>query len=244
MSMNTDLVFKKRRHFTPSFCRQIVWAIIEDGWAFFAQRLTLDNFVGVHPEDIRYPRSDLIEIDQCIRRGTPIIRASFPTSWTSETTHYPTGSLAPSAFPTIISGPTTPSIVSSVTTGTPATRRTGQPPTGPRPPVQLRTSDIHPTIKAAMAPYLQKFKSVKLTQMLNHLNLTLNDLPTLPPAVQGTTGICYNYILGHCTHSACQHMDGHVRSSDVTEESSVPTGPWFFFGSAHARIGYISSYRR
>ena len=66
ISMNTDLVFEKRHHFTPSFCRQIVWAIIEDGQAFFAQRLTLDDFIGVHPEDIRYPRSDFIEIDQCI----------------------------------------------------------------------------------------------------------------------------------------------------------------------------------
>ncbi len=212
-SMNSDLVFEKRRHFTPSFCRQIVWAIIEDGRAYFAHRLTVDNFLGVHPDDITYPRSDLIEIDHCIRRGSPIIRASFPMSWSvgSHTPH--AGALSAHTLPTIITGVQTPSVVSGVTTGTAQTRRTGQTPT-----VNLRTTDIHPAIHAVMGPYLQKIKSVKLTAMLNHVNLTMDDLPTLTPQVSGATGICYNYILGHCTHPDCRHKDGHVKATDVTDE--------------------------
>ena len=101
-------------------------------------------------------------------------------------------------------GTAAPSVVSGITTG--STR-------APRPPVTIRTNDIHPKIKTAMEPYIAKNKGVWLSAILSFVNLTIEDLPKLGTNVGS---ICYNCILGHCKMEQCQHEHVHVR--DITEE--------------------------
>lgn len=150
---------------------------------------------------------------------TPIIRSSFPAAWypggvsraaaaTSTTANALLGTTAPVQSITAPTGGATPTVVSGITTGT--TR-------APKPPITIRTSDIHPSIKAAMEPYIAKNKGVYLTAMLNHLNLTMDDLPKLGEGVVGgASSICYNFILGRCNVEQCQHE--HVHSRDITDE--------------------------
>ena len=79
-------------------------------------------------------------------------------------------------------------VVSGITVGSTRTQR---------PPATIRTTDIHPQVKMAMEAYIVKNKGVYLTAILNHVNLTLDDLPKVGPEVlTGNNGICYNYILG------------------------------------------------
>ena len=84
--------------------------------------------------------------------------------------------------------------------------------------MKIRASNVHPMIKQAMEPYIAKIKALKLSQMLGHVNLTLDDLPTLPATVNGASSLCYSYVLGLCTHAACPHAEGHVKAMDIPDE--------------------------
>ena len=152
-TMNSDLVYEQRQtFFTVLFCRQIVWAVLAESRVFFSRRLSVDDFTGVHPDDVEYPRSQLLSIIANVRDGTPIVRGSFPSAW------YPpghvqgliTGSTAGNSarvtsapVPSIATtqGGTTPTVVSGLTTGSTRT---------PRPPIEIRGANIHPKIKQAM----------------------------------------------------------------------------------------------
>jgi hypothetical protein len=79
--MNSDYVLRRRETFGPLFCRQIVWAIIEESREFFSQRLSPDDFIVDHPEDVKFARSRVIRIDDNVRDGIPIARSSFPPAW-------------------------------------------------------------------------------------------------------------------------------------------------------------------
>jgi hypothetical protein len=217
-TMNSDLVYEQRQtFFTVLFCRQIVWAVLAESRVFFSRRLSVDDFTGVHPDDVEYPRSQLLSIIANVRDGTPIIRGSFPAAW------YPPGHVQGSAnvsaageraargtsapVPSVSTVPagTTPTVVSGLTTG--STR-------APRPPIEIRANNIHPKIKQTMEPYILKHRAVYLTAMLNHANLTLDDLPR--PTVAGAGSVCYNFILGRCAAEQCQHE--HVNANDVSDE--------------------------
>ena len=216
--MNSDLVYEQRASFSVLYCRQIVWAVLMESRVYFSQRLSVDDFIGVHPDDIRFPRSNLLTVVNQVQDMAPITRSSFPTAWfpagatrTATTSAGATalfGTAAPVQSITAPAGGATPTVVSGITTGTAKT---------PKPPITIRASDIHPAIKAAMEAYIAKNKGVYLTAMLNHLNLTLEDLPTLGPDVMGgPNGICYNFILGRCNVDHCQHE--HIHGRDVTDE--------------------------
>lgn len=212
-TMDSEHVYDRRRYFTPLLCRQIVWAIIEDGRSYFSQRLNQDDFIGVHPDDIKYPRCSVIEIEPNIRHQVPLVRASFPPSWmiSSKKKDSTTSGTVPPVQGLMV---TTPSVISAVTLGS----GTGQS-QGTRPPGQIRTTNIHPTIKTTMEPYIKKFQNVHLNKLLTFCRLTIDDLPTLPPTVStGSGGICYNFILGKCTHAGCQHKDGHINASDISDD--------------------------
>ena len=218
-TMQSDLVYEHRNKFTALFCRNIIWAIVDDGRHYFSQRMTLDDFAGKYPEDVTYPRSNLIEIEPNVRRGIPIVRFSFPATWAATLERNPPSAQASrtqASIPPVVvsSGGTQPSVVSGVTMGSRNTR-TPQP---PRPRISIRAHDVHPTIKTTMEPYIAKLQSIRLNQMLSKLNLTVDDLPTLPAAVSGTPDICYNYVLGFCTLDSCRHQDGHVRAENITDE--------------------------
>ena len=56
--MSKQSLADKNQFFTPLFCRQVLWAIIDDGRAYFDNTLLPSNFVGP-PEDIDFPVSVL-----------------------------------------------------------------------------------------------------------------------------------------------------------------------------------------
>lgn len=216
-TMEPDFVYERRHFFSPLYCRQLVWAIIEEGRAYFSKRLSPDNFVGIDPYDIRYPRSTLSELCGMVRHQTPIIRSSFPDEWAMTTTRTRAattssgGTAMAAPVPSITTGTQAPSVVSALSTGT-GTRTTNT--QGTRTPVTIRATNIHPTIKALMEPHIAKWRGVLLGAMCDHLNISLDDLPKLP----GESALCYNFVLGRCVIAGCNHRDGHVNASDITDE--------------------------
>ena len=218
-TMNSEGVYELRHLFTATMCRQIVWAIIEYGRSYFAQRMSVNDFAGVHPDEISYPRSFLIELEPMIRTLTPVIRTSFPVSWSSAGLALPIGSATTTHTtqhpPSVVGGQGGATVVSGMTHSTSPMARKGG---AQQAPVKIRASNVHPTIKQAMEPYIAKIKALKLSQMLGHVNLTLDDLPTLPATVNGASSLCYSYVLGLCTHAACPHAEGHVKATDIPDE--------------------------
>ena len=70
---------KKRRLFTAQLCREIVWAIIDNGRAFFNQVLTWNEVRGGGYVD--WPMATLDNILLNIKRIQPIGMADFPPQW-------------------------------------------------------------------------------------------------------------------------------------------------------------------
>ena len=209
--MNSDRVTERQHAFTPVFCRQVIWAIVEDGRAYFSQQMTAEDFVGVHPDDIEYPESTLDELKPHLRNQSPIFRSSFPPQWSHPTPEAATreGRQATGQFPVANVMVSPASVVSGLSAPT-AT----QTQTVPRPTVTIRPT-THPKIKQVFATYIQKFGSVRLLQLLNSMNLTLADLPSLSSLASDTT-LCYNFVLGRCAHSGCQHK--HVPQEEIPDE--------------------------
>jgi hypothetical protein len=107
----------------------------------------------------------------------------------------------------------TPSVFSALSTGSAAgTAPSAQQQQKP----QMQAINVHPTIQAVMPAYVQKFHSIRLLQMLTSLNLTLDDLPTLPTADSTPAPLCYNYVLGKCVHDRCQHR--HIPVAEITND--------------------------
>ena len=196
-TMDSEHVYDRRQYFTPLFCRQVIWAIIEDGRSYFSARMSPDDFIGIPPTEIAYPESTLLEIEPHIRHQTPIVRSSFPIQWlggqkahqgTERHGHDGQSLLPPVATISAGSSLPTPSVFSALTTGSAAGTAASTQQHKP----QMRSTNVHQTIRTAMSAYVQKFRSIRLLQMLSSLNLTLDDLPTLPNADGTPAPLCYN----------------------------------------------------
>ena len=212
-TMESEYVYERRQFFSPLLCHQMVWAIIEEGRAYFAQRMSPDDFIGVNHYDIVYPKSGVIKLDDFIRHQAPILRSSFPATWNSigALARRSQGDTQSTLLPvaSITTGTTTPTVVSGLSAGTGARTAATH-----RPLPKIRTTNIHPMIKTVMEPYIPKCKGNLLGPMMEHLGITIDDLPKLP----GETRICYNYVLGKCTHQYCKHKDGHINASEITDD--------------------------
>lgn len=157
----------------------------------------------------------------------PLLRSSFPIQWMQSTqgqevwvnqTTQAQQSLLPLGFS---QGGSTypPSVISGITTtmsnaNMPQQQQQQQQQMPPQ--VQIRQTNIHPIIKTAMSAYVQKFRSIRLTQLLASLGLTLADLPTLPSMALSETSLCYNFVLGKCVHNGCQHK--HAAATEISDE--------------------------
>jgi hypothetical protein len=72
-------VYALKAKFSPENCRQITWAILDDGRAYFDDVKTTLDFQG--PERVMFSQSYLIDILSSIWYATPVKRASFPDEW-------------------------------------------------------------------------------------------------------------------------------------------------------------------
>ena len=102
-----------------------------------------------------------------------------------------------------------PTVVSALSTGT----RTAATPTT-RQPIRIRAANVHGIIKELMDAHISQCKGVALGPIMEHLHMTIDDLPKLP----GERAICYNYILGRCVHASCRNREGHLNASDIPDD--------------------------
>ncbi len=236
-AMEDTPVFVMRRNFSPLLCRQITWAIIEDGCRYFSRILTKRHFdASTGGGAIVFPKSLLDDINQAAVYHTPINRPSFPSEWKpdyqgnrkraaptagSQGSSGTTAPLIRSQYtPTaIIQGSTTPSVVSGLTQGSTTGSKRLRRDTNPK-ITGVRETDIKPDLKTLTRAHLRKYPYLNLKQVLEHSNMSFADLPKLDAYMNnGHNTLCYNYVLGHCTSQLCHYKDrgGHAPAEKITD---------------------------
>ena len=212
-AMNSDYVLERRSHFTALFCRQVVWAIVEEGRAYFSKRMSPDDFAGVNPYDLKFPRSSLHTLEDFVRQQTPILRGSFPASWEGRGLVSGTRTIMPPTvappMQSVQLGSVTPTVVSGISANT-GQRTAGG--TNQR-AVVIRSTNVHQAIKTVMEPFIARCNGTLLGPMLERLNITVADLPQIPGR-----RVCYNFVLGRCSQNGCRNRDGHVNVADLPED--------------------------
>lgn len=218
--LDSDKVSENYSKFTPLLCRQIIWAILDDGREYFNNPLMPDDFAVPLGTIIKYPKSELDEFFHAVKIQTPIIIGSFPDQWQprperpTRTPAIPPGvPLASSGVPLTVSGSS--SVAGSTHTG--ASSLTGAT-SGSRTPT-IQQTNIHPKIKAAMGPFITRVGRLQISRIMALASVTWNDMPKLPAYLDGDTNkLCYNFVLGKCNPKYCTHKTGHASSTDVTDE--------------------------
>ena len=227
--LDSESVTANSHNFTPTICRHITWAILNDSRQYFFRTVTVDSFSS---GQVRWPTSLLMQvIGADVHACREIAMGNFPAKWLpvlhsgagnkavgqtargadfSHISSFPPAGLPPA--PTMNTW--SPAGVPTSTTGeralaTPADR-----------PVHIRQSDIHPTIKALMSPYITHFRSVQFRNLLRAANVTEQALPTLPQFnSSGRNNLCYSYILGKCQGRACGRMNvGHAQATALPND--------------------------
>ena len=252
--MNDTPIFVQRKNFSPLLCRQMTWAIIEDGRRYFSRIMTRRHFDDAEEDEepITFPKSLLDDVAQAALYMTPINRPSFPAEWRPEyvgtkkrsgTTgtggsFNGTGLIVPPATaPTgMIHAVQTPSVISGMSQG--STQGSTQSAKRQRRAPQItgvRQTDIHPKLKMLTMGHLRNHAYLHLKQVLDHSNMTFADLPTMTSYMEnGRNTICYNYILGQCTSQFCHYKKGHVPVEKISDtfademvaKLDIPFGQW------------------
>lgn len=76
--LKEDMVVQASMAFTPFYCRQITWAIIDDMKSYFAKRLMPEQLKSGY---VSFPKSKLADIFSDIQFQRPIFRRTLPYSW-------------------------------------------------------------------------------------------------------------------------------------------------------------------
>ena len=229
--LDSDTVSEKWHFFTPLLCRQIVWAILDDGREYFSQTM-LPNKFEVSPSAaafIRYPISSLEELIRPIRNQAPIIRANFPSQWLAKQDtrrEHTQGSGSGNRIYGDIQPPITMVSHSSNSQPSPGQASTrssvssmtsaAAPNTGGR---SVRQADMHPTIKAVMGPYMNRIGRLQITRIMALAETSWEEMPRIPKFVDNdTNNLCYNYVLGKCNPRFCHHKTGHAHVNEIPDE--------------------------
>jgi hypothetical protein len=230
-------VEEKRQDFTSTLCRQIVWAILDDGRVFFNKRLHPDRF-QLPVSQILFPTLVLEAIYPNVHWQEPINR-NIPMQWMTQ------GAVqdwhrddAPrdlrtgfSGVPVAFSLPTHPQMQHLAGgAGVGYQQSVVVPPPPPAPPGPLpkfpparqgvddRLGQVHPVLKLHLEEYHHAFRgSMMFSKILQAANLQWTDLPTLPGFVddRGRNMICFSHICGPCTFRPCRLRKGHVPKEQI-----------------------------
>lgn len=220
--LDSESVFANAQNFTAQICRQITWAVLNDSRQFFFRTLTTDDFSAGR---VTWPTSLLMQIVGADVHACREIRmGNFPDKWGPRSTvgSLVTGSSAKgTAQGTTYTGAVPAGLPPALPTtfpGSPPAVTQGVGSSNER-PVFIRQTDIHPTIKALMSPYITHFKSVQFRLLCKAAGVTEADLPTLPKYVaNGRNGMCYSYILGKCQGKVCgRAQGGHVPVGELSD---------------------------
>ena len=257
-AMEDDTIFAARRRFTPLLCRQLTWAIIEDGRRYFSRVMTQRHFDRLDEgEEIEFPKSRLDDVKDAVLYQTSLMRPSFPVEWRGDwhggkRPKLSVGSVEVASFiestattPTAaIQAQSTPSVISGLSQGSTESQGNSR----LRRPTQagIRETDVDTTLKALMQGHLRANNFIQLGAVLRNSNLSFSDLPTLPKyMVNGRNALCYNYVLGNCTSKFCKFKNsgGHAPAADITRDFSsrmcqvleTPLAIWNQPGAKEAR---------
>jgi hypothetical protein len=235
LCLDSDRACEDWANFTPLLCRQITWAIIDDGREYFSQTMLPERFQVPPGTHIRYPCSSLEELIRPIRTQSPILRANFPTQWlpragadgstntvARQMAATTTGSWSLGSVVTPLgtvttsqsrSGQSTASVASSITNATTQPRERG----GTTRSRDIRADNVHDMIKQNFAPHYQRFGQLQLTRLMMLAGVKWPEMPKLDKYISGSkNNLCYNYVLGRCTSRYCTHKAGHAPASDIT----------------------------
>jgi hypothetical protein len=225
--LDSESVFANAVSFTPLICRQITWAIINDSRQYFFNTVTADQLAS---GAVRWPTSLLMQIIGAdVHAGREIRMGNFPSKWSEQAT---VGAYAvppdrgnqhrnspktttPAGWPPGYQQTSPPAPWPAPT---PTPTRSQAP--APDRPVQIRQTDIHPTLKSFMSRYITHFRSVQWKTLMQASQVSEGDLPTLPKYMKdGRNGLCYAYVLGKCQGRICgRYPEGHAPATDISDE--------------------------
>lgn len=192
-AMELPQVVQKQECYTPDVIYPHWYAILNHSRAFFSVKVDEDDLQAQPP---RYPTSMLSAGIQLFINAKPWEDATFPLEWK-----------------TLLCGPPKPPKGGAWSNGTPNHQHRGgglgneqQLSTGGTPPGNdggdLNLDHCHPTIRKEFKAYHETFGGVvKLVQLCDASNMSINDLPYLN--AYGRDNMCYSSILGICQNGNC-----------------------------------------
>ena len=83
-TLQSNAVWQKKKVFTPLWCREITWAIINDGQNFFSRCLLPNDFKWRTPPKI--PVSLLGDLIGDLHFGRLVVQGNFPPEWAEKQT--------------------------------------------------------------------------------------------------------------------------------------------------------------
>jgi hypothetical protein len=215
--------------FTPIHCRELIWAIYDDGRRFFSKRKTPSELAM---PNVAWPMSLLGDIMLDVTFARRIERPGFPTSWkiklpAQDERPGATGSLELGTPKSASRGSNAEYGTLGVAGGEPL-RLAAKP---EAPAVDLRElgqalEHVHKDIREELKDVHLKYNGEsKLTQILKAAgDKKHDDLPKIAELCNPTTGkndLCYNYICGRCRFGNKCHravMGGHVEANRLTPD--------------------------
>jgi len=219
--MDSDNTSENGHLFKPLLCRQLLWAILDDGREYFSQTLLPSSFLVEPHGKVKYPCSSLEELIQPIKNQSQVFKGNFPHQWLnrSEQTARATrtgggGGIGTSA----VSQPPVPPAITASSSASQRSTTSSLTNTTAR-PAACRTTDIHPRLRTALSEYITRIGSLQITRIMLLAGVRWTDMPTIATyMVNGTNNLCYNYILGKCNPRYCTHKQGHAPATDVTDD--------------------------
>lgn len=231
--LESERVEESWANFSPLLCRQITWAIIDDGREYFAMAMLPDKFLVPPGAIIRYPQSSLEELIRPIKTQTQVLRANFPTQWAPrhEVNNFARNGPGPATAAsgnlhvgTVISATRSNNNNNTRTSGSTASTASTLTGTATAASTQqsrlIRQTNVHPMIKALMEPFILRHGQLQLTRVMMVAGIGWASMPKIDRfVVDGVNNLCYNYILGKCTSRYCTHRTtGHIPATSVPDD--------------------------
>ncbi len=214
LCLDSDRACEDWANFTPLLCRQITWAIIDDGREYFLQTMLPERFHVPPGTLIRYPCSSLEELIRPICTQAPILRANFPTQWlpgmstdggtstvARQITAALTGSWSLGSVLTPVRMVTATqrggqSVASSITNATKQPKARGNAPRSR----EIRSDNIHDLIKQIFSPHYQRFGQLQLTRLMMLAGVKWPKMPKLDKYMSGTTKNLFLQLCSRTVH--------------------------------------------
>eukprot|EP00956_Cyclotella_meneghiniana_P006571 scaffold8672_cov40-Cyclotella_meneghiniana.AAC.1 len=234
--LTEDTVAQASLAFTPAYCRQITWAIIDDMKIYFGKRVMPEAFKKGF---VVYPQTKLSDIFADIQFQREINRRTLPYSWRDTTGEALSGAFGGTGGANSGTGKkkegggrggSNAGSYDAFSMYPFGGQPQGQyvpppPPPGPNPyqcpPVGTPLGHLHPKMRLFMTEYHKVVKRHQFHTILQRGGIGQTDLPMLRDYVNPHTGkstLCWNYLTGECFYgSKCYFVTGHVPGNKLPD---------------------------